>query len=130
MTNRTSRTLAVSRKSKNLELAKEFVNTCLSQEVLTTYYELSPGAAPFKDLGYELTKSPWNAEMQELARDMPSYGDWANALFGGEAVLNPFWGDFDLNVQSMFSGKTSQEAIEGWYKKYADDAKAKRLEGF
>ncbi len=130
MTNRTSRTLAVSKKSKNLELAKEFVNTCLSEEVLKVYYELSPGAAPFQSLDYELTTSPWNAEMQELAKEMPSYGDWANALFDGKAVLNPFWGDFDLNVQSMFSGKSSQEAIEGWYKKYADDAKAKRLEGF
>lgn len=130
MTNRTSRTIAVSKKSKNLELAKKFVDACLSEEVLTAYYDLSPGAAPFKNLDFELAMSPWNAEMQEMAKDMPSYGDWANALYDGKAILNPFWGDFDLNVQSMFSGKSSQDAIEAWYQKYADDAKAKRLEGF
>ncbi len=71
MTNRTSRTLAVSKKSKNLELAKEFVNTCLSEEVLKVYYELSPGSAPFQSLDYELTTSHWNAEMQELAKELP-----------------------------------------------------------
>lgn len=130
MTNRTARTLAVASGGKNVELAKEFVNICLTQEVLTTYYELSPGKAPFKELEYDLPMSSWNEELLVLAQDLPSYGDWANALYDGEPILNPFWGDFDLNVQSMFSGKSSSDAINGWYQKYADDANAKRLEGF
>lgn len=130
MTNRTSRTIAVSKNSKNLDLAKQFVDACLSEEVLSVYYELSPGTAPFKDLDFDLPMSPWNEEMQQLAKEMPSYGDWANALYDGKPVLNPFWGDFDLNVQSMFAGKTAEEAIDAWYSKYADDANAKRVEGF
>ena len=44
--------------------------------------------------------------------------------------MNPFFGDFDLRVQSMFSGKTAEEAVTEWYTKYAEDAKAKRVEGF
>lgn len=130
MANRSSRCIAVSKSSKNVDLAKEFVNTCLSEDVLTTYYELSPGASPFKELDYELSMSPWNQEMQEIAKELPSYGDLFNALYDGEAILNPLWGDFDLQVQSMFSGKTPEEAISNWYSKYADDAKAKRMEGF
>lgn len=130
MTNRTARTLAVAKDSKQVDLAKEFVDTCLTEAVLTTYYELSPGKAPFKELDFELPMSSWNEEMLILAQDLPSYGDWANALYDGAPIMNPFWGDFDLNVQSMFSGKSSEDAINGWYQKYADDANAKRLEGF
>lgn len=68
--------------------------------------------------------------MQDLGKTIPGYGDWANALYNGKAVLNPFWGDFDLNVQSMFAGKTPEEAVSNWYKKYADDANARRVQGF
>ena len=45
-------------------------------------------------------------------------------------VTDLFFGDFDLRVQSMFSGKTAEEAVTEWYTKYAEDAKAKRVEGF
>lgn len=130
MANRSCRCLAVAKNSKNLDLALEFVNTCITEEVLTTYYDLMPGAVPYNDLGFELAMSPWNAELGELTQSLPSYGDWCNALYDGEPKLNPFFGDFDLRVQSMFTGKTAEEAVTEWYTKYAEDAKAKRVEGF
>lgn len=130
MANRTSRCIAVSKNSKNLELAKEFVNTCLTEEVMRTYYELSPGKVPFNDLGFELPMSDWNKEMSELSENLPSYGDWANALYDGQPKLNPFWGSFDLRVQSMFTGKSAEEALTDWYTEYAANANARRVEGF
>lgn len=57
MTNRSCRTICVSKDSKNLELAKAFVETCLSKDAMETYYKLSPGSAPFKQLDYELPMS-------------------------------------------------------------------------
>lgn len=130
MANRSCRCLAVAKNSSNLELAKEFVNTCISEDVMGTYYELMPGASPYNDLGFDLPMSAWNEEMGELAKTLPSYGDWCNALYDGEPKLNPFFGDFDLRVQSMFTGKTAEEAVTEWYEKYAEDAAAKRVEGF
>ena len=97
---------------------------------MTTYYELSPGAVPYRDLGFSLPMSSWNEEMTALTETFPTYGDWCNALYDGKPKMNPFFGDFDLRVQSMFSGKTAEEAVTEWYPKYAEDAKAKRVEGF
>lgn len=130
MANRSNRCMAVSKNSENLELAKEFINTCLTEEVMSTYYELSPGAVPYKDLGFDLPMSAWNEEMGVLAQTLPSYGDWCNALYDGAPKLNPFYGDFEWKVQAMFTGKTAEEAVTEWYTKYAEDAKAKRVEGF
>ena len=130
MANRSCRCLAVAKNSKNLDLAKEFVNTCITEEGMRTYYELSPGAVPYRDLGFSLPMSSWNEEMTTLTETIPTYGDWCNALYDGEPKMNPFFGDFDLRVQSMFSGKTAEEAVTEWYTKYAEDAKAKRVEGF
>ena len=130
MANRSVRCIAVSKNSKNIDLAKEFVNTCITEEVMKTYYELSPGAAPYNDLGFELPMSSWNEELAQLAENLPSYGDWCNALYDGVPKLNPFFGEFDLRVQSMFTGKSTEEAVTEWYDKYAEDAKAKRVDGF
>ncbi|WP_180270641.1 ABC transporter substrate-binding protein [Sporanaerobium hydrogeniformans] len=130
MANRSSRCIAVSKNSKNLELAKKFVDICITEPVLSTYYELSPGASPYVNLGFDLDMSPWNSEVQGLATTLPSYGDWCNALYNGKPKLNPFFGDFDLRVQSMFAGQTAKGALTEWYNKYSEDAAAKRVEGF
>lgn len=130
MANRASKCMAVTKHSKNIELAKEFVNTCLTEEVMSIYYELSPGKAPYNDLGFDLPMSAWNQEMSELSQTIPAYGDWANALYDGQPKLNPFWGSFDLRVQSMFTGKSAEEALTDWYTEYATDAAAQRMEGF
>ena len=130
MANRSSRMLAVSKNGSKLDIAKEFINTCITEEVMMTYYEKSPGASPYVDLGFEVPSSTWNQEMQELSTQFPSYGDWANNLYNGKAIMNKFWGDFDLQVQSMFSGKSAEEALIVWYKTYAAAAESQRLEGF
>lgn len=130
MANRSNRCFAVSKNSDNIELAKEFVNTCISEEVMSVYYELSPGAVPYNDLGFDLSMSEWNEEMSSLSETLPSYGDWCNALYDGEPKMNPFYGDFEWKVQAMFTGKTAEEAVTEWYTKYAEDAKAKRVDGF
>lgn len=130
MANGACRFLAVSKHSKNIELAKEFVDACITEEVMSTYYELSPGKAPYNDLGYDLPMSPWNQELSKLSETLPAYGDWANASYDGELKLKPFWGSFDLRVQSMFTGKSAEEALTDWYTEYAADANAQRREGF
>lgn len=130
MANRSCRMLMVNKNSKKLDLAKDFVNTCLTEEVMKTYYEISPGAVPYNDLGFDLNIGPWNEELNKLAETLPSYGDWCNALYDGEPKMNAFFGDFDVRVQSMFAGKTAEEAVTEWYEKYAQDAKAKRVDGF
>lgn len=130
MANRSSRMLAASKNGNKLELAKEFINTCITKDVMNTYYEKSPGASPYVDLGYELPSSAWNKEMNDLTKKYPTYGDWANNLYDGKAIMNKFWGDFDLQVQSMFSGKTAKDALKNWYATYFAAAKSQRLEGF
>ena len=131
MQNRSNRCISVISTSKNIELAKEFVNVCLTEPVLTAYYEQKPGPSPFVNVDFELPQSPWNAELAELTKSGTKvYGDWANALYDGVAKLNPFWGDFNLQIQSLFAGKTTEEALNAWYAKYADDAKAKRVAEF
>lgn len=130
MANRSTRMLAAAKNGSKLDIAKEFIDTCITEEVMVTYYEKSPGAVPYTNLDFEVPSSPWNQEMKGLAEQFPTYGDWCNNIYDGKATMNPFFGDFDLQVQSMFSGKTAEEALTNWHKVYSDAAKSKRLEGF
>lgn len=132
MANGTTKKIGVYKDSENLDMAKEFVNTMLTEEPLTVYYEGSPGPAPFKDLGFELNMSDWNRELQELAESegLPEMSDWSNLVKDGQVVFSAFFGDFDLRVQSLFAGVSAEDAVTQWYESYAEDAKARRLEGF
>jgi raffinose/stachyose/melibiose transport system substrate-binding protein len=130
MTNPSGLFFSVPANGKNVALAKQFIDTFLSQEVMTLYYSLKPGMAPFKDLGYELSQSPWNKEMGEYGKTIKQYGDWTNSLYGGKPTLNSFWGDFNLQAQGLFAGKSAQDSLKAWYTKYAIDAKAKKFPGF
>lgn len=116
--------------SENLELAKEFINTMLSEEALTTYYDLVPGMAPYTDLGFELNMSPFNQEMKGYAKTLPSLGDFNNSTYDGATPLEAFYGAFNEHVQGLFSGKTVTEAMDAWYDAYVADAQARRVEGF
>lgn len=122
--------IAVNKNSEKIELAKEFINTCMSEPVLKAYYEALPGLAPFKDLRYELSMSPWNEEMQMMEGTIPVKADWGNQPYDGELKFGEFWGDFTLRGQSLFAGVSAEEALTQWYEAYAESAKAKRLEGF
>jgi raffinose/stachyose/melibiose transport system substrate-binding protein len=122
--------MSVSAASKNLDLAKQFINTVLSEPVLTTYYDLSPGSAPYKDLGYDLKMSPFNEEMNTYAANMKKLADFTGQRFDGKPKLDPFYGRFNEQIQGMFSGKSVKDTLEGWYNAYAEDAKARRLTGF
>ena len=130
MANRSARMLAATKNGSKLDIAKAFIDTCISQEVMTVYYDMSPGASPYVDMGYDLKSSEWNQEMKELATQFPTHGDWCNNLYDGTAVMNKFFGEFDLRVQSMFSGKTAEAAVTDWYTAYSESAKAQRVEGF
>lgn len=130
MTNPSGAFFSIPANGKNVAAAKEFVNAFLTQPVLTVFYDSKPGMAPFTDLGYELNQSPWNKEMAEYGKTIKQYGDWANSLYGGKPTLNSFWGDFDKQVQGLFAGKSVKESLDAWYKKYAIDAKAKKIPGF
>ena len=130
MTNPSGLFFSVPANNKNVAAAKDFINTFLSQPVMTLYYSLKPGMAPFKDLGYDLNQSPWNKEMADLGRTVKQYGDWTNSLYAGKPTLNSFWGDFNLQVQGLFAGKSARDSLNAWYTKYSIDAKAKKLPGF
>ncbi len=130
MANRSTRMLAAAKNGEKLAMAQDFINTCITEEVMTTYYDQSPGAAPYVNIGFEVASSPWNQELKELTSQFPTHGDWCNNLYDGVAIMNKFFGDFELQVQTMFSGKTAEEALTNWYNAYASAAKSQRLEGF
>lgn len=122
--------LSVVKNSPNADLAKEFINTMLSEEALTLYYQLSPGAVPYKGLDFDLNMSAFNREMKGYAETWPSLGDFNNSTYDGETPLEAFYGAFNEQIQGLFAGKTVQEAMESWYNAYAADAQARRVEGF
>ena len=122
--------LSAVKASPNADLAREFINTMLSEEALTLYYQLSPGAVPYNGLGFELNMSPFNREMKGYAETWPSLGDFNNSTYDGETPLEAFYGAFNEQIQGLFAGKTVQEAMESWYNAYAADAQARRVEGF
>lgn len=122
--------LSVPAAGDHVELAKEFVNTVLSKEPLTVYYDSNPEAAPYEDLGFELNANPFNEEMLQLAETLPRYGTFNNNSYDGETSLEPFYGAFSEQIQGLFSGKTVDEALESWYAAYAADAQARQIEGF
>lgn len=123
--------LSVPAEGKNAELAKEFVNTVLTEEVMTIYYDLVPGSAPYKDFGFELKMNPFNEEMQTYAETVPAYGDFQNNTYGEDGkILENFYGAFNEQVQGLFSGKSVEESLNSWYNAYAADANARRAEGF
>ena len=122
--------LSAVKASPKAETAKEFINTMLSEEALTLYYQLSPGAVPYNNLGFELNMSPFNREMKGYAETWPSLGDFNNSTYDGETPLEAFYGAFNEQIQGLFAGKTVREAMESWYNAYAADAQARRVEGF
>ena len=85
---------------------------------------------PYDDMGFDLPANAWNKEMRGYSETITPLSDWSNNPFNGELLLNPLWGDFNLQVQSLFAGQPAEEAITAWYKKYSEDAKAKGLAGF
>lgn len=122
--------LSVPAGGDNVELAKEFVNTVLSEEPLKVYYDTNPGAAPFENLEFELSVNPFNEEMLKYAETMPRYGTFNNNAYDGKISLEPFYGAFSEQIQGMFSGKSVDETLESWYNAYAADAQARQIEGF
>ncbi len=122
--------LSVVSGSEQTALAKEFIDVMLSEEPLSTYYELVPGAVPYNDLGYDLNMSPFNAEMKAYAQEMRSLGDFNNHTYNGETPLEPFYGKFSEQVQALFAGLEVEEALDNWYDAYVADAQARRIEGF
>lgn len=116
--------------NENVELAKEFINTVLTQDVLTVYYDVNPGSVPYDNLGYELNTNPFNKEMREYAENMARYGTFNNNSYDGSTPLEAFYGAFNEQIQGLFSGKSVEEAMDSWYNAYASDANARRVEGF
>lgn len=116
--------------SANVELAKEFINTVLTQDVLTVYYDANPGSVPYNDLGFELNTNPFNKEMRQYAETMACYGTFNNNSYNGSTPLEAFYGAFNEQIQGLYSGKSVEEAMDSWYDAYSSDAKARRVEGF
>lgn len=123
--------LSASAASEKLDVAKAFIDTVLSEEVLTLYYELVPGSAPYKDLGFELSMNPFNEEMRGYGESVAVYGDFQNNTYGEHGkILEAYYGAFNEQIQGLFSGKSVEESLDSWYNAYAADAKARRVEGF
>lgn len=117
-------------KSENLDLAKAFINTVLTQDVLTVYYDANPGSVPYNDLGYELNTNPFNKELRGYAENMACYGTFNNNSYNGSTPLEAFYGAFSEQIQGLYSGKSVSDAMSSWYDAYASDAQARRVEGF
>lgn len=122
--------LSVPADNENAELAKEFVNTLLSEEVLQKYYELLPGISPYTDLGFELEQGALGDELLTYATDDNLYSDYQSTLVDGEAVLNGFYGNFSDRIQGLIAGKSVEDTLNDWYNAYAEEAKARDAEGF
>jgi hypothetical protein len=122
--------LSVAANSENKDLAKEFINTMLTQEVLTVYYDNNPGSVPYNDLGFELNTNPFNKEMRGYAENMPCYGTFNNNTYNGSTPLESFYGAFNEQLQGLFAGKSVKDSMDAWYDAYSADAQARRAEGF
>ena len=122
--------LSVVSASKNLDLAKEFVNDMVSEDGLSVYYDLIPGSAPYKNLSVELNMNAFNREMRGYAENWPSLREFNNALYDGVPALGNFYGAFSERIQGMFSGLSVEDTLDAWYAAYAADAQALRMEGF
>ena len=122
--------LSVPADNENAELAKEFVNTLLSQEVLQKYYELLPGISPYTDLGFDLDQGSLGDELLTYATDDNLYSDYQSILVDGKAVLNGFYGNFSDRIQGLIAGKSVEDTLNDWYNAYAEEAKARKAEGF
>ena len=122
--------LSVAKNSANKDLAKEFINTMLTQDVLTVYYDNNPGSVPYNDLGYELNTNPFNKEMRGYATDMARYGTFNNNSYNGSTPLEAFYGAFNEQLQGLFAGKSVKDSMDAWYDAYSADAQARRAEGF
>ncbi len=122
--------LSIPAASKHITEANDFINTMLTEPVMKEYYSVCPGPVPYNDLGFDLPINPWNEEMRDYTKTLTPLASWDNNAYNGELVLNPFWGDFHSNVQSMISGRSAKDSVNAWYKKYSEDAKAKKLSGF
>ena len=122
--------LSAVKNSDNVDLAREFIDTMLTKEPLTTYYELVPGAVPYTDLGFELTMSPLNAEMKGYSETLASYSTFNNNSYDGATPLEAFYGKFNEQIQALYAGLSVEETLESWYGAYASDAKARRVQGF
>lgn len=122
--------LSVPADNANVELAKEYVDTLLSQDILQKYYEELPGISPYTDLGFELTQGALGDELLTYATDTNVYSDYQSTLVDGEAVLNGFYGNFSDRIQGLIAGKSVEETLDDWYNAYAEEAKARKAEGF
>lgn len=122
--------LSVVGTSKNLDLAKEFVNAMVSEDGLKVYYDLIPGSAPYKNLSIELNANAFNQEMRGYAETWPSLREYNNALYDGKPAMGNFYGAFNERIQGLFSGISVQDTLDAWYAAYAADAQALRLTGF
>ncbi|MDC7235118.1 MAG: ABC transporter substrate-binding protein [Spirochaetales bacterium] len=130
LTNPSALFISVPKSSENIDKAQDFINVMISEPVMKEYYSVVPGAMPYDDMGFDLPANSWNKEMRTYSETITPLSDWSNNPFNGELLLNPLWGDFNLQVQSLFAGLPAEKAVEAWYKKYSQDAKAKGLSGF
>lgn len=122
--------LSVPADGAHVELAKEYVNTLLSQEVLQSYYDKLPGIAPYTDLGFELKQGALGDELLTYATDTNVYSDYQSTLVDGKDVLNGFYGNFSDHIQGLIAGKSVDDTLDAWYNAYAEEAKARKAEGF
>ena len=130
LTNPASLFISVPAASKYVKEANDFINVMITEPVMTEYYTVVPGAMPYENMGFDLPMNAWNKEMQGYSAAIKPLCDWNNNSYDGKLLLNPLWGDFNLQVQALFAGEPAKDAVAAWYKKYCDDAKAKGIAGF
>lgn len=119
----TSRGLYVPSDGKNKELAKEFINIFVSDEVMKVYYEIDSGVPPYKDMDVKM--NAWNTEMLGYSKSMPLQDTFKDEYLAGFLV-----GDYNNFIQALFAGKPTKQSLDEWYKQYSSLMKAAKKEGF
>jgi len=130
LTNPSGMFISVPAASKKIKEANDFINVMITEPVMKAFYDANPGAMPYENMGFDLPMNDWNKEMKGYAATITPLCDWSNNSFDGKTVMNPLWGDFNLQVQALFAGESAKVAVTAWYSKYAADAKAKGIAGF
>jgi raffinose/stachyose/melibiose transport system substrate-binding protein len=105
------------------ELAKEFVNIFVSEDVLRKYHEKQPGLSPYNDV--EFNMSSWDKEMLEYGKTMPMEDQWSN-----QYTPQLLEGDYMQICQAFMAGMPAKEALEQWYDSYSILMKGADREGW
>lgn len=113
--------LMIPTKAKHAKEAAELVKFMISPDMVSLYYQTSPGIPIFKDAKSELYP------VQQKVSDLIAAG---KAKVNVQNRLTPTFADFQKTLQTFFINGDVNAALKEFDANYKKDGKAKRLPGF